>query len=137
MKSTKQNMSSESKAKAAPAQAFVEASIREGFSLEDVKMWQNLCRDVSVLKEDSEETMHGMLSICDKEGISPLAVCGEMRGMGFKSCTAGIQPALEHYFNKEVDADDEKPEWSDEETEKHVEKSRKKYVEEFSQVEDF
>lgn len=128
-------MSSESKSKSAPAQAFVEASVREGFSLEDVKMWQNLCRDLTVCKEDSEETMHAMLSICDENGISPLAVCGEMRGMGYKSCYAGIEAALEQFHNKE--ADEENADWSDAETSEQVAKASKKVGEEFTQAEDF
>lgn len=83
--------------------SFTEESIREGFTLEDIKMWQNLCKQLALLAEDAEETMHGMLAICDKEGISPLAVCLEMRSMGYKTCEEGISPAIEHYFGRSDD----------------------------------
>jgi len=111
-------MSSESKA--TPQALFVEAQIREGFSLEAIKVWQALCRNVAVLKNDAEETMHGVLAICDDQGISPMQVCQVILDAGFKTAETGIDAALAMFFEKEAsddgNQDDEaQPEWSDDE----------------------
>lgn len=93
--------SAESKEKTVtPQTKFVEEQVREGHSLEDIKMWQNLCKSLALLDANAEETMHGVLSICDKDGISPMTLMGEMRSMGFKTACEGIDSALEAHFDR-------------------------------------
>lgn len=83
--------------------AFTEKSIREGFTLEDIKMWQALCRSLALLGDDAEEAMHGVLSICDMHGLSPLTVCMQIRSLGFPSIEEGITAAFEHFGLAGVD----------------------------------
>lgn len=95
----------ETKAHVMTQTQFLEQQIREGFTTEDVRMWQNLCKDLALLKDDAEETMHGVLSICDHNGISPLAVASSIRDLGYKTYADGIQEAMEYYHNNPVDED--------------------------------
>lgn len=101
----KMNSAESTEQKITPQSKFVEEQVREGHSLEDIKMWQNLCKSLALLDANAEETMHGVLSICDKDGISPMTLMGEMRSMGFKSACEGIDSALEAHFERDSNGD--------------------------------
>lgn len=125
------NSAESTEQKTTPQSKFVEEQVREGHSLEDIKMWQNLCKSLALLDANAEETMHGVLCICDKDGISPMTLMGEMRSMGFKSACEGIDGALEAHFNRdsggERDAPDEGNDAGDDsEDEDRMEAARKR-----------
>lgn len=94
-------MTDSSEKKISPQAAFTEEQIREGHSLEDIKMWQNLCKALALLEGDAEADMHGVLSICDQEGLSPLTICSQMRSMGFQTVAEGIDAALQFYQERD------------------------------------
>jgi len=114
--------------------------------MEAIKVWQSLCRNVAVLKNDAEETMHGVLAICDKEGISPMQVCQVILDAGFKTAETGIAAALELFFDKEGSEDgpvwsatkeEVEKQWSDDDDREETQRTTAYDREQFTQVEDF
>jgi len=67
---------------------FVEASIREGFALADVQVWQALCKKLATLSDDADLAMICLLGIADEHGISPVQLCAYARAEGYKTIEA-------------------------------------------------
>lgn len=97
---------------------FVESSVRDGHSLAAVQMWQNLCRRLAVLGDDTESITNVVLSMSDQHGVSPLSICDRLLGNGVKKLDGAalemlIQLADDEYNppsdRDDDDDDDDKP----------------------------
>jgi len=73
--------------------AFVEECVREGWRILDVQMWQNLCKKLATLSDDSDLSVMLLLGIADEHGISPIQLCAYARDEGYKVLD---QEAVEH-----------------------------------------
>jgi len=100
--------------KASDQASFTEASVREGHSLLSIQMWQNVCRRLAVLGEDTESIVNVMLSMADENGVSPLALCDQLAKQGIKKLDATALEILVNIANGEYESDhdedyDDKP----------------------------
>jgi len=93
---------------------FTEASVREGHSIASVQMWQNLCRRLAILGDNTESLTNVILSMSDEHGVSPLAICDRLLANGVKkldgaALEALIQLASDEYHGPPSDDDTEGP----------------------------
>lgn len=82
---------------------FVEESIREGWSMADVTMWQQLCRRLALLAPGTESIMYVLLAISEEQGISPLGLCHAARDQGHKVVDEKAIDTLCHIYGTEAD----------------------------------
>jgi len=88
--------------------AFVEACVREGWRIADVQMWQNLCKKLAVLSDDSDLSVMLLLSIADDHGISPVQLCAYARDEGYKALDKdAVEHLAEMLFAREASGDED------------------------------
>lgn len=91
--------------------AFVESSVRQGWRILDVQMWQNLCKKLATLSDDSELAMMLLLGIADEHGISPIQLCAYARDEGYKQLEMDAVQHLAQMYGIDVEANDDQPDY--------------------------
>lgn len=125
--------------KPTPQTEFTEDCIRQGWRIADVQMWQNLCKKLALLQDDSEISMMLLLGIADEHDISPIQLAAYARDEGYKQLDEEAAFHLAQMYGVSLDAeaeDDEGAVTKDDESDDEPKGWRKKKRVEASQFAD-
>jgi len=97
-----------------PKTAYLEARIRDGFTSEDVRLWQALCRQCEMEVGDSVKFMFTILDIAKHNAVGPIDIvktgrlCSEQKAINQKFMEALLLAVYEGDDEKEDDDVDDK-----------------------------